>query len=93
MMAAVFFDSALDELAQSAGVRDLVTDAAGEVRDIARADAPVDSGEYRDSIHVEVEQTRDGVVAIVIADVRHAMIVESREGTLARALGKAASRA
>lgn len=92
-MAAVFFDSALDELAQSAGVRDLVTDAAGEVRDIARADAPVDSGEYRDSIHVEVEQTRDGVVAIVIADVRHAMIVESREGTLARALGKAASRA
>lgn len=92
-MAAVFFDSALDELAQSAGVRDLVTDAAGEVRDIARADAPVDSGEYRDSIHVEVEQTRDGVVATVIADVRHAMIVESREGTLARALGKAASRA
>ncbi|MBD8477569.1 HK97 gp10 family phage protein [Microbacterium sp. CFBP 8794] len=89
MMAAQFFDDALDEIAQSAGVRGVVTDAADTVADIARADAPVASGEYRDSIHVEVK----GVVATVVADVRHAMIVESREGTLARALGKAASRA
>lgn len=91
-MAAVFFDSALDELARGDGVRGVVTDAADTVADIARADAPVASGEYRDSIHVEVEQADEGVVATVVADVRHAMIVESREGTLARALGKAASR-
>ncbi|MDF2990798.1 MAG: Bacteriophage HK97-gp10, putative tail-component [Microbacterium sp.] len=91
-MAAVFFDDALDEIARSAGVRELVTDAADTVRDIARADAPVATGEYRDSIHVEVAEGPDGVVATVVADVRHAMIVESREGTLARALGKAASR-
>ncbi|KQT75401.1 HK97 gp10 family phage protein [Microbacterium sp. Leaf436] len=91
-MAAQFFDDALDEIARSAGVRGLLTDAAGEVRDIARADAPIASGEYRDSIHVEVTQTDEGTVATVVADVRHAMIVESREGTLARALGKAASR-
>ncbi|KEP75841.1 hypothetical protein HR12_20785 [Microbacterium sp. SUBG005] len=91
-MAAVFFDSALDELARGDGVRGVVKDAANNVADIARTDAPVASGEYRDSIHVEVEQTDEGVVATVVADVRHAMIVESREGTLARALGKAASR-
>ncbi|MCW2165068.1 Bacteriophage HK97-gp10, putative tail-component [Microbacterium hydrothermale] len=91
-MAAVFFDSALDELSRGDGVRGVVADAAHTVADIARADAPVASGEYRDSIHVEVAQTDEGVVATVVADVRHAMIVESREGTLARALGKAASR-
>lgn len=91
-MAAQFFDDALDEIARSAGVRALVTDSADTVADIARADAPVASGEYRDSIHVEVTQADEGTVATVVADVRHAMIVESREGTLARALGKAASR-
>lgn len=92
-MAAEFYDSALDELARSAAVHALVTDAADTVRDIARNDAPVLTGRYRDSIHVEVQQARDGVVATVVADVRYAMFVESREGTLARALGKAASRA
>lgn len=91
-MAAQFFDESLDELARSASVRDVVVDAAGEVRDIARADAPVASGAYRDSIHVEVTETDEGVVATVVADVRHAMIVESRDGNLVRALGKAASR-
>lgn len=92
-MAAVFFDSALDELARSQPVEDLVVDAADDVRDIARSDAPVLTGEYRDSIHVEVEQTREGVVARVVADVPYALFVESREGTLGRALNKAASRA
>ena len=92
-MAAEFYDSALDEFARSDAARALVTDAADNVRDIARADAPVLTGTYRDSIHVEVEQTPGGVVATVVADVRYAMFVESRDGTLARALGKAASRA
>lgn len=91
-MAAVFFDTALDELAGSQPVEDLVVDAADGVRDIARSDAPVLTGEYRDSINVEVEQTSEGVVARVVADVPYAMVIESREGTLARALGKAASR-
>lgn len=92
-MAAQFYDDALATFARSDGMRDLVTDIAGDVANDARADAPVDSGEYRDSLHVEVEMTPDGVVATVVADVRHAMIVESRDGTLVRALNKAASRA
>ncbi|OZD48577.1 hypothetical protein CH252_18775 [Rhodococcus sp. 06-1477-1B] len=92
-MSAKFFDAALDQIARSAPVRRLVVDAASEVRDIAQADAPVATGEYRDSIHVEVTTDRDGPVATVISEVRHAMIVESREGTLSRALNKAASRA
>ena len=92
-MAAEFYDEALDEIAASREVRALVVGAANDVRDVARADAPVLTGEYRDNIRVDVEQTPDGVVATVVADVEYAMVVESREGVLSRALGKVASRA
>lgn len=54
----------------------------------ARATAPVDSGQYRDSIHVESDTT-DRVVERVVADAPHAMVVESRTGNLARALSAA----
>ncbi|WP_367147221.1 HK97 gp10 family phage protein [Microbacterium proteolyticum] len=92
-MTAEFYDSALDEFASSRDVRNLVVSAADGVRDAARSGAPVLTGEYRDSIHVEVDQDRAGVVATVVADVEYAMVVESREGVLARALNKVASRA
>ncbi|QLD10894.1 HK97 gp10 family phage protein [Microbacterium oleivorans] len=89
---ATFNEAGLAEIARSASVRDLVTDAAAAVVDAAQSDAPVLTGEYRDSIHVEVEQTPDGPVATVVADVPYAMVIESREGVLARAVGKVASR-
>ena len=51
----------------------------------ARANAPVASGAYRDSIHVETDHT-DRVVKRVVADVPYAMVVEANNGTMARSL-------
>lgn len=52
----------------------------------ARASAPVDSGAYRASLHLErvVHPTR--AVWRVVADVEHAMLVEANTGNLARSL-------
>jgi len=59
----------------------------------ALADEFSDSGAYRDSIHVEV-QSREAYKgnhswarSKVVADVDHALKVESKHGTLAKALG------
>lgn len=52
----------------------------------ARANAPVgDTGNYRDSIHVETDHT-DRMVKRVVADVPYAMVVEANHGTMARSL-------
>lgn len=54
----------------------------------ARASAPVDTGEYRDSITVEVAHT-DRVVGRVHAKAPHSWVVEANTGNLQRALGSA----
>jgi hypothetical protein len=71
---------------KSPQARSLATGAAQEIAGDARASAPVDSGEYRDLIDVEVSETENRVVATVIARARHSMIVEARTGNLARSL-------
>ena len=52
----------------------------------ARAKAPVKSGTYRASIHVETTQRTRMIVAKVVASDKKSMVVESRRGVLARAL-------
>ena len=52
----------------------------------ARASAPVDSGEYRDSIDVETRVHRHVAVARVVAHASHSMVVEAKTGNLARSL-------
>lgn len=52
----------------------------------ARAGAPVESGSYRDSIRTEMDHGWVRPRARIIADVAHALAVESRTGNLARAL-------
>lgn len=54
----------------------------------AQSTAPVATGAYRDSLHIEEDHT-DRLVVRVVADVPYAMIVEADHGTLARALGAA----
>lgn len=54
----------------------------------ARASAPVDEGDYRDSIHVE-DVITDRAVSRVVADAPHAAAVEADTGNLARSLGAA----
>lgn len=55
----------------------------------ARSNAPVDTGDYRDSIHVVMEMHPTRVVAHVVADDWKANIIEARFGTLGRSLDAA----
>lgn len=61
---------------------------ANRVRDRARATAPVRTGRYRDSIHVETETT-DRVKKRIGSDVPYGMVIEARTGNLTRALDAA----
>ena len=54
----------------------------------ARATAPVDTGEYRDSITV-VSEVTDRVVSRVVARDPKSHIIEARTGNLSRALDSA----
>jgi hypothetical protein len=80
---------------RSAGMRDLLRDpgVVGDLRDradrvlaSATGSAPVDSGAYKDSLEVRVVEHNGRPVAQVHATAPHAMVVESRTHTLARAL-------
>lgn len=76
------------DLLQSAGVRAELRRHAVRVAAQARATAPVESGEHRDSITVE-SATTDRAVERVVAKAPHSHLVEARTGNLARALGAA----
>lgn len=78
----------MDELLNSQQVRDLLTAHGEKVLSEAQATAPVDTGEYRDSLHIE-QATTDRAVVRVVAGTDHDWIVEARHGTLARALDAA----
>lgn len=54
----------------------------------AQSSAPVKSGTYRDSLHIETDHT-DRIVKRVVSDVDYALVVEANTGTLSRALDSA----
>lgn len=67
------------------GVEALLDEQAQQRADRARSSAPVASGSYRDSIHVETDHT-DRMVKRVVADVPYAMVIEANTGNLGKAL-------
>lgn len=75
-------------LLNDAGVRADLTRRMAAVESAAKASAPVESGAYRDSIHIEQATTGRAVVRVV-ADVPYALLLEARTGNLARALDSA----
>lgn len=75
-------------LLKSSGVRAFVTSRAQAVESAAKSSAPVDTGAYRDSIHIE-QDTTDRAVVRVVAGTDHAFVVEANYGVLARALDAA----
>lgn len=75
-------------LLHSAGVRADLHARAERVAAAARGVAPVDTGAYRDSIHV-TNDTTDRAVARVNASVDYALAVEADTRTLGRALDAA----
>lgn len=75
-------------LLNAPGVRDDLTRRASRVEAAAKASAPVESGAYRNSIHV-VQDTTDRAVVRVVAESDHGLVVEANTGTLKRALDAA----
>ena len=76
------------DLLSSPGVRADLRRRAAAVEAAAKASAPVDTGAYRASIHVEDATTDRAVVRVVSGDAK-AFVIESRTGNLARALDAA----
>lgn len=72
------------------GVRAELTRLAQAVLAAAKAGAPVATGAYRDSIHIE-QGTTDRAVVRVVASVPYALYVEAKTGNMARALDAAGS--
>lgn len=70
------------------GVRAELTRRMEPVLGAARGGAPTETGDYRDSIHME-QATTDRAAVRVVADSDHALAVESRTGNLSRALDAA----
>ncbi len=79
----------LAEALKSPELAAMLKERAEAVASAARSSARVDTGEYRDSITVEVVEHPSRVVAQVHAKAAHSWVVEANTGNLARALGSA----
>lgn len=77
----------MGRLLKSDQLRPPLRDVAEKAAARARANAPVDTGEYRNSIRVESDTT-DRAVERVVAHDDKAAVIESRTGNLKRALGR-----
>lgn len=84
----IFKGSGVEPHLNSAKTRALLTGKAQSVMSAAKSSAPVDSGAYAGSIHIE-QATTDRAAVRVVADVPYAGVVEANTGTLARALDAA----
>jgi hypothetical protein len=76
------------ELLNSAHVGDMLEERMQKALSVAKSNAPVNTGAYRDALHVERAHT-DRVVARLIGGTDHDMWVEAETGNLARALDAA----
>lgn len=83
-----FNESYLPKLGKSPRVTALLTGIGDEIAESARATAPVKTGAYRDSIHVEVKGAANRNVVLVVAADPKAMLIESKTGNLVRALNR-----
>ena len=72
-------------LLKSAEVGAELANRASRALSAAQSSAPVESGAYKASLRVELAMT-DRVVARVVSDVPHALVVQANTGNLARAL-------
>lgn len=86
-----FNDSFFDEMLNSAGVRALTRGAAEKALNAAKANAPVDTGAYRDGLQVEAVQHAHRTTYMVVGADAKTMLIESQTGNLVKALKKAKS--
>lgn len=78
----------MEEMLQSSGVREFITERAERVLAAAQADPHDDTGEYEAGLHIEQDTTDRAVVRVVSGDFK-GHILEARYGILARALDAA----
>ena len=81
-----FNDSFFDQMLNSAGVRALTRGAAEKALGVAKANAPVDTGAYRDGLEVKAVQRAHRPTYMVVGTDAKTMLVESRTGNLRKAL-------
>lgn len=83
----------MNEAFTSSAMTAAVHGVAEQIAARARSSAPIESGEYRDSIGVRDDEWSNGRASMarsfVVATARHSMLVEARTGNLKRALGGA----
>lgn len=81
-----FNDSFFDQMLNSAGVRALTRGAVEKALGVAKANAPVDTGAYRDGLQVEAVQRAHRTTFMVVGHDSKTMLVESKTGNLRKAL-------
>lgn len=81
----------MDALTREPGIVSAVRGATERIAAAARANAPVDSGEYKNGIRTRLKY-QDRVVGVVEATDEKSLIIEAREGVLARATKRSARR-
>lgn len=84
----IFKGNGVKAILNSSETRTMLTGKAEATLSAAKASAPVASGAYQASIHLEQDST-DRAVVRVVADAPHAMVVEANIGNLVRALDSA----
>ena len=75
-----------DQILQSAGVKALCNAKAQQALAIARSNAPVDTGDYRNGLAVEQVQHAHRTTYQVVGHDPKTMLIESKTQNLARAL-------
>lgn len=85
----VVHSSAIRKMLSSAGVKSDLRARAEKVASAAQASAPVETGEYRDSIHVQDASSGTRARMRVVSNAEHALVVEANTGNLAKALDSA----
>lgn len=81
-----FNDAFFDQILNSAGVRALTRGAAEKALGVAKANAPVDTGAYRDGLQVEAVQRAHRTTFMMVGHDPKTMLVESKTGNLRKAL-------
>lgn len=74
-----------EELGNSPGVVAMCEQVAEGIAAKARGSAPVDSGDYRNSIKVKRASRSGRVAFLVVSDDPAALVIEAKTGNLARA--------
>lgn len=81
-----FNDVFFDQIMNSAGVRAMTRGAAEKALGVAKANAPIDTGAYRDGLEVKAVQHAHRTTYMVVGTDAKTMLVESKTGNLRKAL-------